>query len=750
MPIGNRWCDGCILAVNQPVPNAIIMRPVLLFAGFVLASCSTFQPAVEPVSAPAPAPVIQIALPAYEPRFEATKIEALAAQTFDNGRMWTFEYPPLAYFQETYGFTPDEAWLKKARMSSVRIPSCSGSFVSAEGLVMTNHHCAREAITSVAKDGEGQLDDGFIAQTREEERPLPDVWVDQLIDLRDVTEQVLNGVDMSAGLDEQAEQIEANRSALIAETLAALGDETKYEVQVISLFNGGRYSLYVYRRYRDVRLVMAPELQLGYFGGDPDNFTYPRYNLDMTFFRVYGDDGNPLNTTDTHFTWSRTGAAAEELVFLIGNPGSTTRQQTVSQLLYRGQVGDLLLNRLYRSLIASMQAYYDHDPADADQRDIRNTIFSLSNGAKLFGGQIEALNDAAFLGRRKDNEDAFRAAILADKDLRLRYDDLFEGLRRIQEEKTETAPMYFAWLAMYPGSPYASITLQRALFGHMYAFYKDQGAPAENLEGLRQQLMSLENLPTFYEQRLIVDRLRMLRENLGEEDDRIRAVFGDLTEEDLADSMMASIFAEPDAFNRWIVGEAAPTEDAAFRLAATFLPSILQNQDAHGSLEEQEEQIQTQLGRAWFAVYGTSRPPDATFSLRISDGVVRGYAYNGTTAPVHTTFYGLFDRSVSHGNTFPWNLPPRWEKPTPSLDLGTPLNLVSTNDIIGGNSGSPLVNRNLEVVGLAFDSNIEGMGSNDFIFDTERARCVSVDVRGMAAALRHVYKAEALVKELLP
>lgn len=713
---------------------------------FVLASCA----GTRPPATPAPEPVVEAVVAQAEPRFDAAAVAPVPAQTFDNGRMWTFEYPPLEYFRDTYGFTPDDEWLKKARMSSVRIPGCSGSFVSAEGLVMTNHHCAREAITSVAKEGEGQLDDGFIARTRDEERKLPDVWVDQLIDLRDVTAEILNGVDATKGLDEQAATIESNTNALIAETLEGLGDETKYEVQVISLFNGGRYSLYVYRRYRDVRLVMAPELQLGYFGGDPDNFTFPRYNLDMTFYRVYGDDGQPLNTSETHFKWSRTGAAAEELVFLIGNPGSTTRQQTVAQLLYRGQVGDVLLNRLYRSLIASMQAYYDHDPAGADERDIRNTIFSLSNGAKLFGGQIESLNDADFLGRRKDNEDAFRAAIQADKDLRMRYDDLFEGLRRIQEEKTATAPMYFAWLAMYPGSPYASITLQRALFGHMYTYYRSQGAPAENLEGLRQQLMSLENLPAYYERRLIADRLRLLRENLGDDDARVAAAFAGLDEEALADSMMASIYADADAFNRWITGDAAPTGDAAYRLATQFLTSILENQEAHGSLEEQEEQIQTQLGRAWFAVYGTSRPPDATFSLRISDGVVRGYEYNGTTAPVFTTFYGLYDRSISHANTFPWNLPPRWERPTPSLDLGTPLNLVSTNDIIGGNSGSPLVNRNLEVVGLAFDSNIEGMGSNDFIFDTERARCVSVDVRGMAAALRHVYKADALVKELLP
>lgn len=686
-------------------------------------------------------------------RFDASTISAIPAKEFDNGRMWTFEYPPFEYFSSTYGFEASDEWMEKARMSSVRIPGCSGSFVSPRGLVMTNHHCARESVSAVSKEGENLLDNGFVAATLSDERAIPEVWVDQLIELRDVTVQVVNGEFLDKTEEEKAARRESNIQALIAETLDELGgDDQKYEIQVISLFNGGRYSLYVYRRYRDVRLVMAPELQLGYFGGDPDNFTFPRYNLDMTFYRVYDEDGQPLNTTANHFKWSRTGAAADELVFLVGNPGSTTRQQTVSQLLYRGKIGDVLMHRLFSTLMASMQAYYDHDPVEAEKRDIRNEIFGLANTEKLYDGQIEALNNPEFLGRRKSNEDSFIAAIQADDSLNVTYLPLYDQLQDVQDQKAELAPLYVSWLAMYPGSPYVAVSLQRAFFGHLYDFYKSQGAPAENLEGLLKQVMELENLPEFYERQLIDDRITMVIENLGSMHPLVVDAFGASSPSEIASSILeTSLFADADAFNQRItMGSFEGLEnDPAFKIARVFLMEVLQNQGAFSELTESEDLIQTQLGQAWYAVYGTTRPPDATFSLRISDGVVKGYEYNGTTAPVNTTFYGMYDRAASHKGVFPWSLPARWQKPPVALDLATPLNFVSTNDIIGGNSGSPILNRNLEVVGLAFDSNIEGMGSNDFIFDTDRARCVSVDVRGMLAALRHVYKADALVKELM-
>ena len=722
------------------------MKSILLLSATVLMlSCAgTKPPAVEMLE---PIEFEAISAPST---FDPSVITPVPAGEFDNGRMWTFEYPPFEYFSSTYGFTPDEAWMTKARMSSVRIPGCSGSFVSPNGLVMTNHHCARESVSAVSKEGENLLDNGFVAASMTDERVIPDAWVDQLLELSDVTEEVYDGVDFTSTLEEQAERREANSAAIMAAKLDELGgDETDYELQVIPLFNGGRYSLYVYRRYRDVRLVMAPELQMGYFGGDPDNFTFPRYNLDMTFYRVYGDDGKPLNTSANYFKWSTTGADEGDLVFLIGNPGSTTRQQTVSQLMFRGQTGDVLLHRLFENLISSMQAYYDHAPEEAERKDIRNTIFGLSNSEKLYEGQILALNEPEFLGRRKANEDAFVAAISADEALAQNYLPMIAQLQDIQDSKHELAPLYNSWLAMFPGSPYVSVTLQRAFFGFLYDHYKSQGAPADNLEGLRQQLMALEDQNPFYDRRLMVDRLTMVRQNLGSDHPLVQAAFGMQTAEQLADHIMAtSAFTTMESFNRLITGDMSGIDDPAYDIAKVFLIEVMQNQDSYTQLVELEENIQNQLGRGWFAVYGTTRPPDATFSLRISDGVVKGYEYNGTIAPVNTTFYGMYDRSISHKGEYPWNLPARWQKPTPSLDLGTPLNFVSTNDIIGGNSGSPVVNRNLEVVGLAFDSNIEGMGSNDFIFDTNRARCVSVDVRGMMAALRHVYKADALVREL--
>lgn len=712
-----------------------------------LAACAGSRP-VSDATLPStvPAPVAQAAPPASA--FDPAAVAPVEAGAFDNGRMWTFEYPPLDYLRTTYKRDFDAAWFEKARLGAVRIPGCSGSFVSAEGLVMTNHHCARENVTAVSREGENLLDNGFVAATRADERPIPDTWVDRLVEITDVTDRVMDGMVPGLASEDEAVIIETNSEALIEETYERLGEREKYEVQVIGLFNGGRYSLYVFRRYTDVRLVMAPELQLGYFGGDPDNFTFPRYNLDMSFYRVYDENGQALDTRGQYFPWSTRGAADGEPVFLIGNPGSTTRQQTLAQLLYRGQVGDRLMHGLFGSLIASMETFLAADPVEAEKVDIRNQIFGLANTEKLYGGQIEALLDPELLGRRRSNEIAFRNALAADAELMRTYGPSLERMQAIQDEKAAHAALYYSWLAVYPGSSYAAVSLQRAFFAYAYHHYKNLGVPAENLEDLRQQLMALENLPASYERALLVDRLHYVMENLGPDNSLVVAGFGGKTPEELADAILQGPFNNQDAFNRLIMGDLSAVQDAAWTLAAAFAVPVLEGQQAYQMLAEEENGVQNTLGRAWFAIYGTTRPPDATFSLRISDGVVSAYDYNGTQAPWYTTFYGLYDRNRSFSNAHPWDLPARWTTPAAGLDLGTPLNFVTTNDIIGGNSGSPVVNADLEVVGLAFDSNIEGMGSNDFIFDTERARCVAVDVRGMLAALRHVYKAEALVAEL--
>lgn len=683
----------------------------------------------------APIPV----LPRYEP---------VSSDRFDNGRMWTFEYPPIDYFKETYDFEPDEQWFSHARISSVRLPNCSGSFVSSAGLVLTNHHCAREQITQVSREGEDLLDNGFYAPTFSDERYIDDYYVDQLIDVRDVTSMVMNVVD-AAPQEERAAVREAVLRELEEDLSSTLENPDTDLVEVISLYNGGRYSAYIYRRYSDVRLVMAPELQIGYYGGDDDNFTYPRYNLDMTFFRVY--DGEEPLSTPVYFPFSETGVEAGDAVFMIGNPGNTSRLQTVTQLAYRSLYSDLFQHHLYTRAIKGLEAYYEFDPQGGDEWDLRNFIFSLKNAEKFFGGQVQALRDPVLMGRRTDNENRFRSQLAEDPDLIEAYKPLLDRLDAIQHEKINYSRGYHIFLGVAPNLNFSSSVMQRAFMSYIYATYLDEGIPAELLGSLREQIIGIENRPEEFDRYMLAQRFELIRDIYGDSDPLVRDTMNSKSPEELADDIITdTVFRMAESTSDFLESEdLLNSGDPAIEILKIIAPEVLNSQERYSELLDEEEEIMGELGRAWFAIYGTEIPPDATFSLRISDGVVSGYDYNGTIAPVYTTFYGLYDRAHSHHSDPQWALPERWQEPSATLDLSTPVNFVSTNDIIGGNSGSPVVNISLEVVGLAFDSNIEGMGSSDFILDDRAARAVSVDSRGMIQSLIHVYNAERLVEEIL-
>lgn len=705
----------------------------------LLMACSATQQTTRTVE-PIILPEMELASPSLLPTFDAVQ-----AGQFDNGRMWTFEYAPADYFSTTYNFDANTDWFSRARLSSVRLPNCSGSFVSAKGLVMTNHHCAREQISQVSKDGESLLDDGFYAESLSDERRIDDYYVDQLIQIKDVTDMILDKVD-AADPQDRSEV----RQQTIGEVQEALQSEADDDVivQVVSLYNGGRYSAYYFRRYTDIRLVMAPELQIGYYGGDTDNFTYPRYNLDMTFYRVYHND-QPLDSPN-FFPFSRTGVSEGDAVFMIGNPGSTSRQQTVAQLTYRGLYGDKFYHMLISRTILALQAYYDHDPIDGEARDLRNFIFALKNAEKFYGGQVLALQDPELMGRRVDNENRFKTSLSADSDLAATYLPIIEDIRDMQSEKIEFAPMYYATLGISPNSRLSSSILQRALFSYLYGTYLSMGTPAEQLEPLKMQILNIQDKPEFMEKQLLEHRIRMMIDILGNDDDLIKDILNGSDPASIAASIInGSQLAKLETTSLIFDDNVLTSDDPAIVFVAKFASEVFTSQEMYSGLSQYESELSSQLGRAWFAVYGTDLPPDATFSLRISDGVVSGYEYNGTRAPIYTTFYGLYDRAYSHAGDPEWALPARWEKPSITMDLSTPLNFVSTNDIIGGNSGSPLVNTSLEIVGLAFDSNIEGMGSSDFILDEKRARSVNVDVRGMIEALRNVYKAERMLQEIL-
>jgi len=673
-------------------------------------------------------------------------LDTVQAGRFDQGKMWTFEFPPAAYLAETYGFRPDAAWFEKARLGALRIPSCSASFVSPNGLVMTNHHCAREFVSQVSGEGETLLDDGMVARDLADEREVEDFEADQLVEIVDVTDEVNTALDaLPAG--QRADARESLLEEIEARILAEHGgEESGHAVEMISLYNGGRTSAYVFRRYTHAKLVMAPELQIGFFGGDPDNFTYPRYNLDFAFFRIYDDEGAPLST-DTYFPFDQDGLEEGDPIFIVGNPGSTSRLQTVAELEFRRDVSDRGVIDLLRSRMAVLDAYIQAHPEEAEERDLRNTYFGLANSLKAYGGQVEGLADPVILARRRDTDRKFQAAIDADPALSQRYGTLIGRMAELQAAKREQASGFGAFLAM-TSADMESATLHRALLAFQILSARQGGAPAEAVEGLVEQLRAVPDQAPELDRALMEARFRDFVDFYGSDSPLASAVLGGQTIEARAaavvsDSQLQDSATAVAGIENGTIGIADP----ALGIVRAYLPTFMGFQQTISSVFPEEEAVAAELGRARFEVYGTDVPPDATFSLRIADGAVSGYEYNGTRAPAFTTMYGLYDRHFSHAGESDWALPQRWLDAVSMLDLSTPMNFVSTADIIGGNSGSPVLDADLEVVGVVFDGNIESL-PGDYIYLPQRNRSVTADVRAILEALDVVYDLDRLVLEL--
>ncbi|UCF20097.1 MAG: S46 family peptidase [Gemmatimonadota bacterium] len=704
--------------------------------------CSTAAPpAQEPAPAPAPAaqPVAESAAPAM------AGIDTIRAGKFDNGKMWTFEYPPLEYFAEAYGFQPDAAWFEKARLSALRIQGCSASFVSPNGLVATNHHCARGSVTEVSQPGENLLDNGFYAPTLDEERSASQ-RADQLIEIMDVTAEVQAALEGKTGaaLTAAMDSVEEALTARIAEQKG--GEEAGIVVQLIELWNGAKYSAYVFRRYNDVRLVAAPELQLGFFGGDSDNFTYPRYALDFSFYRIYDENGEPLKT-DNYFKWSTEGVKAGDAIFVIGNPGGSSRLQTVAQLKWRAAYWEKAILDLFRSRANILQDFYNQNPELGEEMGIRNQIFGLRNTEKLFDGRWKGLHNPEYMARRMDTERQFRAALESAPELAAKYGGLIDQMAEIQKQRMQYGPDFGAFLAF--GSPnWDAAALSRANLAFRYMTASQGGAPAEALEQLRENFLRIGGQPASLQKEMLAARLRQFEQHLGADSEIGRQILQGRSPEEAADAILAhSVLADSARAADALTTGALTMEDPAVQVVAAINDRMSSYQAAFQQFGQQEAGIANQLGRARFDVYSTTIPPDATFSLRIADGVVRNYEYNGTIAPIYTTFYGLYDHYYSYGPGTEWDLPARWLSPPSSFELSTPLNFVGTSDTIGGNSGSPVINKDLEIVGLVFDGNVEGL-PGDYIYDPQVNRSIAVDVRGVLEALDDIYDADRLVLEL--
>ncbi len=683
------------------------------------------------------------------PKLELTPFPAgydtVRARRFDGGKMWTFEHPPIDYFEQAYGFRPDTTWFEEVRLAALRFSSyCSASFVSPNGLVMTNHHCGRESVTEVDP---GLLDEGFYASAMEEERKVKDLYVDQLIALKDVTGEIY---DLPATLVTDEERADARRRN--AEALEKrMTDEVKAQdstlyVQVVELYNGGKYSAYTYRRYDDVRLVMAPELQIGYFGGDPDNFTYPRFNLDMTFFRVYGPDGKPLHT-EHYFPWQTGGAAKGEAVFVVGNPGSTSRLSTVSQLEYER---DYNLPQSLAVLESRAKILYDYisgHPEEADAYDLRNPYFSISNSLKAQRGQLEGLRDPYLIARRAAGERDLQMVVAETDSLREQYGKVWEQIAQLQKSKRATAEQARA-LKYFSNPNLSSHVLTRALYGYVYTLMRQRNFPPDQIEEVRTDALKITSWPPDVEKAFITARLRELLEVLGPLDPTMKRILGERSPEEVAGELVDSTALMDSTAFRTLLDEGfLRSGDPAARVIEAIAPLYFTLNQQLQSFENREKALNAKLALVRFAVYGLSVPPDATFSLRLADGLVKGYPYNGTKAPPYTTFFGMFDRHFSFSGRREWALPEYWLNPPQTFDPSTPVDLVTTNDITGGNSGSPLINRAREIVGLIFDGNIESL-PNEYIYTDEAARAVAVDARGILEALDEIYDADRIVLEL--
>lgn len=663
-------------------------------------------------------------------QYYGVNLDTVKSSKYDMGKMWTFDFPPVDYFNQTYGFKPTQEWLDHVRMAAIRFASyCSSSFVSGDGLVMTNHHCGRESVSQVEKEGEDLHKDGFLAVKLEDERPVPNLFVDQLVKINNVTEEVQSAIETGKTNDEKV----ANKTAKISEIEKRVAAETGMRCQVVSLFNGAVYSAYVYKRYTDVRLVMAPEDQAGFFGGDYDNFTYPRYNLDMTFFRVYGDDGKPLKT-EHFYKWSPGGAKQGEPIFVVGNPGRTERLNTYSQLeVARDYTNpdvvamlDMLVNT-YTDIIAK-------NPEKG--KELNNTLFSMANSQKVYKGMVRALNDPVLMAKKKHFEKTFRAAVDASPTLKSKYGKAWD---EIADANNEVKKIYNEMYSYQNNPRMSSVEFNAADRLVTSALTKETLDPAK-LEGL------YKNFDPELNKALMNFKLNAMRKKLGKDNAALK-IFSDKNAESLAGTSVLS--TKEGALNLLSQGPDAilKSNDPFIKFAVESAPRVAELKKKNEELRNKVAVNKELIGRAAFEVYGTSIPPDATFTLRISDGVIKSYDYNGTIAPPKTTFYGYYDRYYSFEKKYPFDLPERWINPPAEFDKSTPFNFISTCDIIGGNSGSPVINKNAEIIGLAFDGNIESLDDN-YIYNTDVPHTVSVDSEGMIEALQDLYKLKRISEEL--
>jgi hypothetical protein len=667
------------------------------------------------------------------------------------GTMWTFENPPLDYWKARYGFEPSQAWLQHVRLASLRFGQiCSASFVSPDGLVMTNHHCSRDCVSAVSPTDSDYVANGFYAPSRADEKLCPDLYLDQLVAITNVTDSVRGAAPAGASDEAVAEA----RDSAEARLERRCEDGPQVHCQVVNLYHGGQFQLYRYHRYAPVKLVFAPELQAGYFGGDDDNFTYPRFALDVAFFRAYAPDSTEPIHPNNYFRWDSSGPDEGEAVFLTGNPGSTDRLATVSELLYEGRYLHPFRLQYFHEIADFYREIEQRNPAAA--RQIRERLFEIENTIKSYTGELKGLRDADLMGEKLAWERAFRDSVASNPALARKYGDVWNRIARIEREKLDIAAARTLDDPGFLGSPYVGLAGELVDYVRYHGQPADslpQGTSADDLQQMGQHLRSGVSPDPGTSARILRIRLDLVRDWLPTDDTLRRLVFrpGESPADAARRLVESSRLGDPTFREALMNGGRTAVDTTSDPMIAVvrMMDARYRRLDPRWKRLGAAETVQEgRLAEALFEVFGTNVPPDATFTLRISDGVVKRYPYNGTVAPAFTNFYGLYARAAAFGDTFPFELAHHLEAARDSIQLQTRLDFVSTNDIAGGNSGSPVVDRQGRAVGVAFDGNIEQL-PNNYLFRDEQGRTVAVDAAGITEALEHAYHARALVDELL-
>jgi hypothetical protein len=660
--------------------------------------------------------------------------------------MWTFDNPPVKQLQEKYNFTPTPQFLDHIRLSSVRFnDGGSGSFVSANGLVITNHHVAFGQLQKLSTPERDYVKDGFYAKTQADELKCPDLELNVLVSMENVTARVQGAVKGGMTEKQALDARRAEQAKIQKESL----DKTGLRSDVISLYQGGEYWLYRYQKYTDVRLVFAPEQQMAFFGGDPDNFTFPRYDFDFAVLRVY-ENGKPIQNRD-YLKWNSKGAADGDLIFVSGHPGRTERGLTVPQLaLDRDIIYPTRIARFKRQLEA-LRAYAKRGPEQA--RQAGDDIFGYENSLKAFTGELNGMDKSLFDKKTKEESD-LRGKVGANPKWRRQYGDAWDAIAAAAKRHAELFKAQ-QFRSISSGSNLASLARQIVVYAAEMQKPDGQrlnGYHDSQLEELKFYLFSPAPIYPEFEEAMLSFSLQDSLDQLGSNDPWVKAVLNGKTPAQVAaEAIRGTKLTDPAVRKSLVEGGAAAVNastDPLIVLARKVEPFF---REIRKQYEDNVESVVTsaseKIAKARFAIYGKSVYPDATFTLRLAYGTVKGYPMNGTKAPSKTTFFGLFDRSASFDDKPPFNLTPRFQGRRERIDMSTPLNFVSTADIIGGNSGSPVINRNGEFAGIIFDGNIESLTGN-FVYLEEANRAIAVHSAAIIETLRKVYDAPALANEL--